>query len=98
MDKVIITMTKQLDGINFGLSPLDLKKLKEEFPDSTPTRKVFVSFDYNETDFQLLFEKVKKYFLPVLTGIEDPKELKKIRQIHFFDPSKRIPDATIDLN
>ncbi len=95
MEILDITVTPQLDGINFSMEPRVLKIVMAEFPDAKPIRKIFVSFDSRKDDIKPLYETVKKYFLPAMIGIENQESLKKIKNLRFFSPSNRIPETLL---
>jgi cytochrome oxidase Cu insertion factor (SCO1/SenC/PrrC family) len=98
MEVLDITVTPQLDGVNFSMEPRVLKILLSEFPDAKPIRKIFVSYDPRKDDIKLLFETVKKFLLPAMVGIENQDNLKKIKKLRFFSPSNRIDETIISFN
>ncbi|MEK7253423.1 MAG: hypothetical protein AAB316_01655 [Bacteroidota bacterium] len=85
MDTVQINVTRQMDGLNFYLDPLENRAIIREFPQSHPLPGIFIAVERKENpDF--IYDRVAKFILPVLVGIENEKDLKKIRQLKFIEP------------
>ncbi len=84
MNKVQIKVTKQLDGYNFGLDPLEKRAIVNEFPKAKPLAPIFVAFDRNG-NVEFLFDRVSKFIFPALIGVEERKELNKIKQLEFIE-------------
>ena len=96
-DTVEIKVSKQMDGYNFSLNPLEEKALKEAFPDAKPLDGIFVAFD-KKGNVELLYDRVSKYIFPALVGIESRKDLKKIKRLVFIEPYPRNIIRTINLD
>ncbi|MEK7253310.1 MAG: hypothetical protein AAB316_01075 [Bacteroidota bacterium] len=95
-DSIQIKVSKQMDGYNFSLNPLEEDALLEAFPDAQPLGKIFVAFDKNG-NIELLYDRVSKYIFPALVGIENTKDLKKIKRLEFITPYPRKIIRTINL-
>ncbi|MEK7253309.1 MAG: hypothetical protein AAB316_01070 [Bacteroidota bacterium] len=96
-DSIKIKVSKQMDGYNFSLDPLEEDALLEAFPSAQPLGKIFVAFDKNG-NVELLYDRVSKYIFPALVGIENPKDLKKIKRLEFMNPYPETIIRTVNLN
>lgn len=88
MDKVQIKVTKQMDGYNFGLDPLEKRAIFNEFPKAKPLAPIFVAFDRNG-NIEFLFERVSRFIFPALIGIDEQNELQKIKQLEFVEAATK---------
>jgi hypothetical protein len=80
-----ILMVKQLDGINYSLSPVSFYEIKNQFPNVHPVRSIFAAFDI-KSSFENLHGSIDKYIIPSLTNLEG-NDLKKIKKVLIVDPS-----------
>lgn len=84
-ETINIDVVRQLDGLNFSLSPSSLKKLKSIFPDAAPINSIFVNSD-NYVDFKEYIGRIEDHLFPILLGISNDKTLKKRAKIRFVNP------------
>ena len=96
MDTLQISVTRQLDGVNFSLDPLEEIAVEETFG-LKPIRKFFLTYDRQAT-LDPLIDRVSKFILPALTGITDPVSLKKVKQLLFIEAGSRKKLKEIVLN
>jgi len=82
VEELIITVTKQMDGYTFSLSPKMRKKLLQAYSEAVPRNSLFVAFDVKE-DFEQMLGSVLEHTIPILTGLE--KE--KFKEIKYVDVS-----------
>lgn len=87
-DKLIVQVSKDLDGYTFSLPPQSVEVILEKKPDANPIRNIFISYNTHD-DFEKLKGKLEQYILPALTDLSED-ELEKIRVKVFVDSiSKR---------
>lgn len=85
MTSVKIYVNKQLDGYTFSISPSTRKALRDEFPGSHPANNIFVAFD-TKSDFEIYYGKLENHIFPLLLGLDDKEDLKRIKEIIFIEP------------
>lgn len=80
IEELEITITEDIEGYIYGLSNIQLKKIREFFPHSLPVNSIFVS-KINKADFESLHGDFVPHIINVLTGlsIDELKKVKKIR-------------------
>lgn len=79
-----INVNKQMDGYTFSLTPNIREFIKKLLPDSHPANNIFVAYD-TKSDFDSYYHTLGNYIFPALLGIDDKKDLKKIKEIEFVD-------------
>lgn len=86
MKPIVVYVNRQMDGITYGLSPMSRKIFYEKHPEAHPSGSVFVNYD-TKTDFETYHNRVERFIVPILLGIDDEASLAKIGQIQFIDPA-----------
>jgi hypothetical protein len=84
INSVQIRVNKQMDGFTFAILPSTRSFIKSMIPNSYPADRVFVAYNIRE-DFGKYLEKIENYIYPVLLGVENKEELKKLNSIEFID-------------
>lgn len=83
IDRLVINVVRQLDGLNFSLNPQNSGKIRNSFPDAIPSRSVFISEDAR-LNFETMHDSIYYHVLPALTGL-DTISLNFIKEIVFQD-------------
>lgn len=86
MMPIDIYVNRQMDGITFNMSPLTRKRFYEAFPNAHPSGSVFVNYD-TKAGFETYHNRVERFIVPILLGLDDEESLAKIGQIKFIDPA-----------
>lgn len=84
MNAIRINVNKQMDGYSFSLSPSIRDSIRKDFPKAHPANNIFVAYDV-KSSFEFFQGKLENYIFPVLLGVDDENELKKIDEIQFID-------------
>jgi hypothetical protein len=86
MENLRVYLTKKSEGYGFSLLPNQKLKVIEEFGDKAyPASYIFVNYGLRK-NFQSMLGWLETAVLPLLLGITDQQDLKKIKTVSFFDP------------
>jgi hypothetical protein len=83
IDKLIINVTEQSDGVAYSLPPNAYFTIKKIFPQAFPVRSVLMREEV-KTNFEWMHGPVTEYVIPALTGINE-ELLMDVRTISFVD-------------
>lgn len=90
MNSIRINVNKQMDGYSFSITPSIREIIKKLFPNAHPANNIFVGYDMR-SDFEMYYGKLENRIFPVLLGVDNENDLKKIDEIQFVDtPSGKV--------
>jgi hypothetical protein len=84
MNAIKINVNKQMDGYTFSILPSVRDFIKKLFPNAHPANSISVGYDI-KSDFAIYLGKLENHIFPVLLGVDDKDDLKKIDEIQFVD-------------
>ena len=97
METLVINVSPQPGGYNFGLSPKTRKVLMALFPDAIQVRHIYVSYDV-KWDFEQMHGKMEGQILPFLTGVDLKNLAKHFQKVKFINPVTNAEEYVIPLN
>jgi len=89
MKDLVIDVHKQTGGINFSFSPKVKRELSALFPGKPSLTHIFVFIEDRNWEVKDVYERVEKYFLPFLTGVEIAELANHFECIVFYAPFTR---------
>lgn len=84
MKDLVISVSQQIDGYNFSLSPKMRKEMSALFPHASLLPHIFISYE-SKLDFEGVYDRVEKHILPFLTGVELNELAKYFDRVVFLD-------------
>ena len=86
MENLRVYLKEQSDGYGFSLLPNQKLKVLEEFGDKAhPASFIVVNYG-RKGNFKSMLGWLETAVIPLLLGIDDKEDLKRIKSVSFFDP------------
>jgi hypothetical protein len=97
MENLRVYLTKQSSGYGFSILPNQKLKIIEEFGDrANPASFIVVNYG-RKSNFQSMLGWLETAVLPLLLGMYNQEDLKKIKTVSFYDPESDTKIEDLDL-